>query len=130
MLVLDENLPASQRSLLRKWRVRFRAVGDDTSLAGTLDENLPPLLHRLPRPIFFTMDRDFRRPGWAHPAYCLAWLDVRVDQAAEFIRRFVRHPAFDTQAKGLGKVVRVHPEGVDCWHVGKRTEDQIRWPTT
>ena len=29
MLVLDENLPASQRQLLRKWRIRVRAVGVD-----------------------------------------------------------------------------------------------------
>ena len=27
MLVLDENLPAAQRLLLRKWRIRFRAIG-------------------------------------------------------------------------------------------------------
>ncbi len=27
MLVLDENLPAGQRQLLRKWRIRFRIVG-------------------------------------------------------------------------------------------------------
>jgi len=26
MLVSDENLPASQRRLLRKWRIHFRAV--------------------------------------------------------------------------------------------------------
>ncbi len=27
MLVLDENLPASQQQLLRKWRIHFRMVG-------------------------------------------------------------------------------------------------------
>jgi hypothetical protein len=50
MLVLDENLPASQRLLLRKWRIRFRVIGIDVANRGTDDENLLPLLHQLPRP--------------------------------------------------------------------------------
>lgn len=50
MLVLDENLPAAQQLLLRKWRVHFRVVGVEVATWGTLDENLLPALHRLPRP--------------------------------------------------------------------------------
>ncbi len=46
MLVLDENLPAGQRSLLRKWRIRFRVVGAEIAASGTLDPNLIPILHR------------------------------------------------------------------------------------
>jgi len=42
MLVLDENLPAIQRQLLRDWRIRFRVVGVDVAIAGTRDENLIP----------------------------------------------------------------------------------------
>ena len=59
MLVLDENLPASQRQSLRKWRVRFRIVGVEVALAGTKDENLVPVLHRLAAPTFFSLDQDF-----------------------------------------------------------------------
>ncbi len=88
MLVLDENLPAGQRLLLRKRRIRFRVIGIDVANRGTEDENLLPILHHLSRPIFFTLDKDFCRPEWVHPRYGLAWLDVRDDQAAEFIRRF------------------------------------------
>ncbi len=50
MLVLDENLPADQRQLLRKRRIRIRCVGVELAAFGDDDENLIPLLHRLPRP--------------------------------------------------------------------------------
>jgi hypothetical protein len=49
MLVLDENLPAGQRRLLRNWRIRFRQVGVDIATWGTEDAGLLPVLHHLPR---------------------------------------------------------------------------------
>lgn len=101
MLVLDENLPADQRQLLRSWRIRFRVVGGDVAASGALDENLIPVLHKLPQPTFFPLDRDFFRRDWAHAGYGLVWLDVRRREAAEFVRRFLRHPEFDTQARRM-----------------------------
>lgn len=127
MLVLDENLPAGQRLWLRKWRIRFRVVGAEVGACGDADENLIPALHRLPQPTFFTLDRDFYCPGLAHSGYCLVWLDVRLGLAAEFIRRFLRHPRFDTQSKRLGLAVRVHDEGVHFLRVADRREDSIAW---
>ena len=127
MLVLDENLPAAQRLSLRKWRIHFRVVGVDVSAWGTDDENLIPVLHHLPQPTFFSLDRDFYRPDWLHGDYGLVWLDVRGRQAAEFIRRFLRHPAFDTQAKRMGVVARVHADGVLYWRVGKRSPTAFSW---
>jgi hypothetical protein len=59
MLVLDENLPAGQQQLLRKWGIHFRMIGVDLADSGTDDDNLIPLLHRLPQPTFFTLDQDF-----------------------------------------------------------------------
>jgi hypothetical protein len=99
MLIIDENLPASQRQLLRKWRIHFRFVGVDLAQPGTQDENLIPVLHKLAEPMFFTLDQHFFRADWAHASYGLAWLDVADNEAAEFIRRFLRHSAFDTQSK-------------------------------
>src|SRR6267154_387312 len=98
MLVLDENLPAGQQQLLRKWRIHFRTVGVDLAASGTDDENLIPVLHRLPQPTFFSLDRDFYRPDWAHADYGLVWLDIKARQAADIIRRFLKHPTFDTQS--------------------------------
>ncbi len=106
MLVLDENLPARQRHLLRSWRIRFRVVGGEVAFSGAKDENLIPVLHRLSNPTFFSLDRDFFQWDLAHSAYCLVWLDVRGKEAAGFIRRFLRHPSFDTQAKRMGGVAR------------------------
>jgi hypothetical protein len=128
MLVLDENLPAGQRLLLRKWGIRFRLVGVDVASCGTHDEDLVSVLHRLARPTFFSLDRDFYRPNWAHPGYSLVWLDVSDDYAAEFIRRFLRHSSFNTQTKRMGMVARVHPRGVLCWRVKQRSPHSLLWP--
>ena len=128
MLVLDENLPAAQQLWLRKWRIHFRLIGADVAGWGTRDENLLPALHRLRRPTFISLDRHFYRAGWAHSDYALVWLDVADDQAAEFIRRFLRHPAFDTHAKRMGAVIRVHAGGLSCWRIGQRVQDSLPWP--
>jgi hypothetical protein len=128
MLVLDENLPAGQQQLLRKARIRFRVVGVEVAATGAQDENLIPVLHGLLQPTFFSLDRDFFRPDWTHPNYCLVWLEVPDDHAAEFVRRFLRHPAFDTQAKRMGAVVRAHDAAISCWQFGKRVPTTIAWP--
>jgi len=127
MLVLDENLPASQRLLLRKWRIRFRAVGVDIAVPGTQDENLIPVLHKLAQPMFFTLDRHFFRADWTHFGYGLAWLDVADYEAAEFIRRFLLLPAFDTQFKRLGVVARVTATEVRFWRKGQPRLQRIEW---
>jgi hypothetical protein len=128
MLVLDENLPAGQRLLLRKWRIRFRVIGVDVANRGTEDENLLPILHHLSRPLFFTLDKDFCRPEWVHPRYGLAWLDVRDDQAAEFIRRFLKHPEFGTQAKRVGIVAKIQLNGITYWRRKRSSPKSAVWP--
>src|SRR5947208_1806861 len=126
MLVLDENLPESQCQQLRKWRIRFRVIGVEIASWGTKDENLIPVLRRLARPTFFSLDRHFYRAVWSHASYCLTWLDVPDHRAAEFIRRFLRHPEFDTQAKRMGAVIRVYGNGIQVWRARKRFS--FFWP--
>jgi hypothetical protein len=126
MLVLDENLPAGQRQLLRSWRVRFRTVGREVAFFGAKDENLIPLLHRLANPTFFSLDRDFYRQEAANRSYCLVWLDVRAGEAGKFIRAFLRHPEFRTHAKRKGVVARVYPGGVQFWRM--KTRSSVSWP--
>jgi hypothetical protein len=128
MLVLDENLPGSQWLLLRKWRIRFRVVGVEIAASGTLDPNLIPILHHLRRPVLFTLDGDFFRPDWCHARYGLVWLDVTDERAAEFIRRFLKHPLFDTQAKRMGVVARVHADGIEFWQIPRRSRRSVPWP--
>ena len=127
-MVLDENLPADQRQLLRDWRIRFRVIGIDVAARGTDDEHLLPVLQRLAQPTFCSLDGDFYRPDWAHSGYALAWLDVADDRAAEFIRRFLKHPAFDSQARRMGAVARVHAEGIGYWRVGSVSPISVPWP--
>ncbi len=128
MLAIDENLPAGQRFLLRSWGIRFRTVGVDVASFGTDDENLIPILHRLPQPTFFSLDRDFYRPDRAHTGYALVWLDIAADEAAEFIRRFLKHPLFETQGKRMGVVARVHADGVVQWRTKHRYSQSLSWP--
>jgi hypothetical protein len=127
MVVIDENLPARQRQLLRKWRIHYRAIGVDIAAPGTQDENLIPVLHKLAEPMFFTLDQHFFRPDWAHPAYGLAWLDIAESEAAEFVRRFLRHPEFNTQTKRLGVVARVGFNGVRFWRKGQPHLQTVKW---
>lgn len=128
MLVLDENLPAGQQNLLRKWRIRFRFIGRELGTSGGQDEDLIRLLHRLPHPTFFTLDRDFCRQDWCHPNYCLIWLDVRRQEAAEFVRRVLRYPVLNTEAKRMGVVARAHADGVVYWQAPKGTALSVAWP--
>jgi hypothetical protein len=76
---------------------------------------------------FFTLDWDFFDPVLRHPAYCLAWLDVRADDAAYFLRCFLKHPAFDTAAKRMGVVARVHHDGVAFWQRNRTPLQSARW---
>jgi hypothetical protein len=115
MNVLDENLAAQQCDKLRAWRIPFRQIGRHLSMHGALDENLIPLLHQLPQPTFFTHDKDFCRASLCHSHYAVVYLDVSDTAAAEFIRRFLRHPTFDTTAKRMGIVARVQTSGVQFW---------------
>ena len=113
MNVLDENIIASQRDRLRQWRIPFRQIGHELPGRGAQDAQIIPLLLELKQPTFFTRDFDFFKPQLWHERYCLVWLNVRPDRAAFFIRRFLRHPAFSTRQERLGKVIRVHADGLE-----------------
>jgi hypothetical protein len=112
MNVLDENIIAQQCEKLRQWRIPFRRIDWRLSAHGALDENLLPVLHRLPQPTFFTHDRDFFESSFCHPNYAIVYLNVGDAETAEFIRRFLRHPAFDTNARRMGMVACAQASGV------------------
>ena len=127
MNVLDENIVAQQCEQLRQWRIPFRQIGRDLSSHGTLDENLIPLLHQLPQPALFTHDGDFFKASLCHGHYALVYLDVADTEEAQFIRRFLKHPAFNTQAKRLGIVARVRVAGVQFWRKGQPGLHRVEW---
>jgi hypothetical protein len=123
MILLDENIRLDQGEQLRRWRIRFRFLAQDIAHHGIKDQEITPLLHRLKNPTLFTHDQDFFRRDLAHPGYCLVWLDVFDGQAARFIRAFLKQPDFNTAARRMGAVVRVHQAGIDAW---RRNKDKLQ----
>lgn len=127
MNILDENISEGQRQLLRSWRIAVRRVGHEVGRQGMGDEEIIPLLHQLRRPTFFTRDLGFYDRHLCHVGYCLICLAVGQYEAASFIRRFLRSPAFDTHAKRMGRVVRVSHTGMRVWRLHEAREERVEW---
>ncbi len=126
MNVLDENFPPRQRECLRRRRVPARKVGADLGYRGMQDEEVVRLLLSLRRATFFTLDVDFSRPRLCHPGYCLVYLEVHRREAAAFVRRVLRHPRLNTQAKRMGSVIHASPAGLRVWR--RHTEEEtLAW---
>lgn len=127
MNILDENIPASQRQLLRSWRIRVRQIGYDIGRKGMQDDEIIPFLHQQRRPTFFTRDLGFYERSLCHSGYCLVSLAVEKNEAAFFVRRVLRHPEFDTQAKRMGTVIRVSATGLRVWRLHAEEESLLEW---
>jgi hypothetical protein len=125
--LLDENFPKDQLPLLKSWRIPCRLIGKDIAEFGVQDANIIPLLHQHRGVTFFTLDSDFFEASLCHPAYGLVLLDVRADDTAHYLRRFLKHPNFNTQAKRLGTVARVHNEGIEFWQRNQPVLQHARW---
>ena len=128
MNVLDENIDIFQREQLEKRKIPFRRIGGEVGHLGMKDrDQIIPLLHSLRRPTFFTRDHGFYRPELRHARYCLVYLDIRIDETAAFIRRFLSHPAFRTQTQRMGKVFRIRRGGLSYWQAGLERVGSIAW---
>jgi hypothetical protein len=127
MNVLDENISRIQRQLLRDWHIPVQHIGYEMGRKGMKDEEIIPFLLTLHRPTFFTLDWDYFKPSLCHARYCLVFLDVARDESAVFIRRFLRHPEFDTQGKRMGTVIRLSYAGLFVWRLHARQETYYTW---
>jgi hypothetical protein len=126
--LLDENIRESQARLLRQWRIRFRQVGQDVGHLGIKDAEIISLLHGLGRTTLFTRDQGLYERRLCHPRYSLVCLDVGEQEVARFVRRLLRHPEFDTQARRMGKVVRAGHMGIRYWQTRNTLESAAGWP--
>ena len=127
MNVLDENIVFSERRRLEAAKIHFRQIGVELGRFGMKDRNeVIPLLHSLRRSTFFTRDHDFYNSDLCSSKYCLVFLDVAFDEAAEFIRRFLRHRTFRTQAQRMGLVVRAHRNGLRYWRGASSREQRLQ----
>lgn len=127
MNVLDENIPESQRQLLRSWRIRVRQVGHEVGHQGMKDEEVIPFLHQIGSVSFFTRDLGFYHRHLCHANYCLVCLAIGEYDVASFIRRFLQHPLFNTKAKRMGKVIRVTHMGMQIWTPYAEKEEKLAW---
>jgi len=127
MNILDENIIASQRQRLRSWRIPVRQIGVDIARKGLQDEEIIPFLHQLHRPTFFTRDRGFYRREVCHRPYGLVCLEVAPEEVAIVVRRVLRHPRLNTQAKRMGTIVRASHRGLGLWRLHAQAEEGILW---
>src|SRR5207253_2399648 len=84
VLVLDENVFASQRAQLRQRRMRPCQIGRDIGRKGMEDDEIIPMLRELRRSTFVSRDRDFFDKTLCHDRICLVYLDVRPLEVAEY----------------------------------------------
>jgi len=127
MNLLDENIPDSQRQLLRSWRIRVRQIGHEDGRQGMKDEEIIPFLHGLRSATFFTRDLGFYHRNLCHDSYCLVCLAVGQYEVASFARRFLRHPAFNTRARRMGTVIRASHAGMRIWKLHAEKQEEIGW---
>jgi len=127
LIVLDENILDSQRLLLQASRVAAKQVGVDCGRKGLPDEQILVSLRQGRNITFFTRDSDFYAPDLRHQRYCLVMAAVGQNEAAAFVRRFLRHPGFDTQAKRMGRVVRLSHVGLAVWCLRAERESHTAW---
>lgn len=92
------------------------------------DDEILPFLLTLPRATFFTHDLGLAERTFCHAKYCLVVLAVGQYEAAHFVRRLLRHPAFNSKAKRMGAVIRAMPTGLVVWR--RRADEEVRvdWP--
>ncbi len=128
MIVLDENILANQRELLRSWRIQARQIGYNLGQKGIRDDKIITFLRQLRRPTFFTRDWDFYRRNLCHRGYCIVFLAVGQFEVAAFVRRLIRHPEFNTQSKRMGAVIRASSADLAVWRVNAGNELRYTWP--
>jgi hypothetical protein len=127
LILLDENILEGQRLLLEGWNVAVRQIGVDAGRKGLADEEVIVLLRRLRRPTLFTRDLGFYTPELRHHNYAIVVAAVGQYEMAAFVRRFLRHPAFNTQSRRMGKVARLSPTGIAFWQIRRQQEAHLGW---
>jgi hypothetical protein len=124
--VLDELFEDEALHQLHEWHISADKVGQGFGEVGWDDDRLRVELHGSQK-TFHTLDAGFYRPHHRHGDYCLVYYDVAFKEAPAFIRRFLRHPAFNTHAKRLDKVIKVTTARIYFWEIGGEREQTVEW---
>jgi hypothetical protein len=125
--ILDENIPKNQRLLLESWRIHVRQIGFNIGRPGMQDAEIIPFLLQHRNSTFFTRDEGFYDRRLWHGRYSLVYLAVDKYETAIFVRRVLRHPELDSQAKRMGKIVRASSAGIYVWLHRAEHETRFGW---
>jgi hypothetical protein len=93
------------------------------------EDDVIPLLQSLRHAVLFTCDLGLFKRELCHSRYAIVCLQIPDSEVATYVKRFLRHYEFDTNAKRMGKVVRLSPKKIQCWSVKKETESEVPWKT-
>lgn len=93
------------------------------------DEEIIPFLVKQRRSTFFTRDDDFYERRLRHARYGIIHLAVHISETAIFVRRLPQHDNFNTQAKRVGKVIRISSGGISFWQINEDRELRVGWRT-
>ena len=91
-----------------------------------MSKSFPFCLRCLARPFSPKTGIIFKQ-GLCHARYCLVVVDVKRTECAAFIRRVLRHPEFDTQAKRMGNVIRASHRRLAMWRLHAEKEVYFDW---
>src|SRR5215470_4438448 len=91
------------------------------------DDEILPLLQRTRRATFFTRDSGFYEARNCSANYCVVCLAVGQQEVAVFVRDILRHSELNTQAKRMGKVIRVTQTGIRIWQMSGTDEIRLDW---
>lgn len=124
--VLDELFDESIHEQLKARRIAVDRIGAGFGKTGWLDEHILQALHGSEK-TFHTRDHGFYRRSAAHSSYCIVYYEAPIAEMAVYIRRFLRHPQFNTHAKRLGKVIKVTSQRIEFWQQGRSAKSVMRW---
>jgi len=57
----------------------------------------------------------------------LVYYAVKRKELATYVRRFLRQPQFNTQAKRMGKIIQVTPHQISVWALGQNSPEIVNW---
>jgi hypothetical protein len=128
--VVDDQLALGQ--VLEMLQKRFKAQRLQHLRPGELilDERVPEILLTIRQPTFVTIDNDFWDRRFCHPDYAILYFALRTDQQGfipDLLRTLLHKPEFRTRAVRMGKVARVHPDGVDFWQYRVSRRVHLAW---
>lgn len=126
MIVLDGNIGRDEWQKLVAMRIRPPHIGHDVGIKGLSDEQqIIPWLHRRRGSTFFTHDLGFFQQRFCHARRCLVVLDVPRQEAADSIKRFLRHPVICEKSKRMGYAIHLMHTGLTAYRLN---EEQIFFP--